>query len=111
MNGVRVQVVKEALLEFRPSPQVEPSNDSLVQLLEFVLTKNNFKFNIHYLHVGGTSMGTKMAPSYANTFMGKFEVDFVYIYPTKLLLWKRNIDDCFFIWTGSEDSLNTSSTT
>ena len=53
-------------------------------------------------------MGTKAAPSYANTFMGKFEEDFVYTYPTQALLWKRYIyiDDCFFIWTGTEDSLN-----
>ena len=52
-------------------------------------------------------MGTKMAPSYANTFMGKVEEDFVYGYPTQTLFWKMCIDDCFFIWTGSEDSLDT----
>ena len=58
--------------------------------------------------MGGTStsMGTKAAPSYTNTFMGKFEEDFVYTYPTQPLLWKRYIDDCFFILTGTEDSLN-----
>jgi hypothetical protein len=33
-----------------------------------------FTFNgDHYLQINGTAMGTKMAPSYANTFMGKFE--------------------------------------
>ena len=46
-------------------------------------------------------MGTKMAPGYANVFMGKFEDDFVYTHPTpSLTLWKRYIDDCFAIWTG-----------
>ena len=71
-----------------------------------ILTKNNLKFNgEHYLQVGGTSMGTNMALSYANTYMGKFEEDVVYSYPTQLVLWKRYIDDIFFIWTGSEDSL------
>ena len=27
----------------------------------------------HYLQINGTSMGTKMAPSYANTCMGTFK--------------------------------------
>jgi hypothetical protein len=39
-----------------------------------VLKKNNFILNgDHYLQINGTAMGTKMAPSHANTFMGKFE--------------------------------------
>jgi hypothetical protein len=39
-----------------------------------VLKKNNFTFNgDHYLQINGTAMGTKMAPSYANIFMGKIE--------------------------------------
>jgi hypothetical protein len=39
-----------------------------------VLKKNNFIFNgDQYLQINGTAMGTKMAPSYANIFMGKLE--------------------------------------
>ena len=61
-NAAGIHAAKEALHEFRPNPQVKPSNDSLMQLLEFVLTKNNFKFTReHYLQVGSTSMGTKTA--------------------------------------------------
>ena len=38
------------------------------------LTHNTFTFNRpHYQQINGTAMGTKMAPSYANLFMGKFE--------------------------------------
>ena len=51
-------------------------------------------------------MGTKTAPSCANTYMGKFEEDFVYAYSTQPS-WKRYTDDCFVIWTRTEDSLNT----
>ena len=51
-------------------------------------------------------MGTKAASICANTLMGKFEEDFMYTYHTQSLLWKRYIDDCFFIWTGTEDSFN-----
>jgi hypothetical protein len=33
---------------------------------------DNFTFNgAHYLQTNGTAMGTDMAPSYANTLMGK----------------------------------------
>ena len=50
--------------------------------MEFVLTKNNFTFNgIHYIQIAGTSMCTKMAPSYTNAFMGQFQDDSVYIPP------------------------------
>ena len=44
-------------------------------------------------------MGTKVAPAYANTFMGRFERIFVATYPKQPLLWKRFIDDIFLIWT------------
>ena len=37
---------------------------------------SNFAFNSkHYLQKHGTAMGTRMAPSYANLFLGKFERD------------------------------------
>ena len=46
----------------------------IVQLLTLVLKYNNFTFNgDHYHQINGTAIGTKMAPSYANIFMGKLE--------------------------------------
>ena len=73
-NASGIHAPNETLQDLKPKPKVKPSNDSIIQLLEFVLTKNNFKFNgQHYLKVGGTSMGTNAAPSYANTYMSKFE--------------------------------------
>ena len=86
-----MHAAKEALHEFSHNPKVKPSNDSLIQMLEFVLTtKNKFKFNgEYYLQVGGTSIGTQTAPSYANTYMGKFEDDHVYSYPTQLLFLEK----------------------
>ena len=41
-----------------------------------ILTMNNLSFNDnHYLQIHGTAMGTKMAPAYANLFLGYFEAN------------------------------------
>ena len=84
-----------------------PFNYSFIILLKLVLSKNNFDFNEkHHLQTGGTAMGTRVAPSYANTFMGWFENTFVYTHNPALLVWKRFIDDIFIIWTHGQESLN-----
>ena len=50
-------------------------------------------------------MGTKLAPSFANIFMGWFEDSFVYTYKLQPLMWKRYIDDVFMIWQHGEPEL------
>jgi hypothetical protein len=54
-------------------------------------------------------MGTKMAPSFANIFMGTLEESLLSSAPDHLipLLWKRFIDDIFLIWTHGEESFQT----
>ena len=52
-------------------------------------------------------MGTKMAPAFANLFMGKLEIELKRIGEQHILIWKRFIDDIFIIWTGSKDEFNT----
>ena len=51
-------------------------------------------------------MGTRVAPSYANTFTGWFKDKFVYTYNPAPTVWKRFIDDIFVIWTHGIESLN-----
>ena len=46
-------------------------------------------------------MGTKMAPAYANLFMGKLEEHLINLAPNHIHIWKRFIDDIFIIWTGT----------
>ena len=52
-------------------------------------------------------MGTRVAPTYANIFMGKLEKLMLSRCPealTKFLhTWKRFIDDILLIWTGTEE--------
>jgi len=84
-----------------------PSTTNILKLLQYVLTKNNFDFNgKHYLQVGGTAMGTKVAPSFAILFMADFEDKNVYTYHTQPKVWFRYIDDIFLIWEHSSEELH-----
>ena len=50
-------------------------------------------------------MGTKLAPSYANLFMTKFEQNHVCTYHLQPTLWKRFIDNIFMMWPHGKNSL------
>ena len=100
-----LRAVGETLVTHR-DPSHTPSNDVVINLLRKVLQFNNFDFNgKHYLQVGGTAMGTRVAPSYANIFMDYFERRFVYTYRLQPLVWLRFIDDIFMIWTHGMEEL------
>ena len=71
-----------------------------------ILTMNNFTFNQqHYLQIHGTAMGTKMAPSFANLFLGMFETNALTNAPWQPQTWWRYIDDILMIWTEASDRL------
>ena len=56
------------------------------------------------------SMGTRVAPTYANIFMGKLEKILLSKCPGNLKnflhTWRRFIDDIFIIWTGSHSQFD-----
>ncbi|XP_063411202.1 uncharacterized protein LOC134694136 [Mytilus trossulus] len=86
---------------------LEPPTECLVQLLTLVLKCNNFTFNgDNYLQINGTAMGTKMAPSYANIFMGKLEKHIISSSLSKPLSWFRFIDDVDMKWIESQQKLD-----
>ena len=79
---------------------------TLCDLIRMILTMNNFSFNDnHYLQIHGTAMGTKMAPSYADLFLGYLEANALENAPFKPHTWLRYIDDIFMIWTEGLDNL------
>jgi hypothetical protein len=79
----------------------------LLKLLKLILTKTNFNFNgEHYLQVGGTSMGTNVAPSYAILFMDRLECKALDNYRLKPLYYGRYIDDKFICWQHGLDELH-----
>ena len=83
-----------------------PPTADLCHLVQLILTVNCFLLNEnHYLQVNGTAMGTHMAPSHANLFMGKLEREFLLTQDLKPQVWWRFIADIFAIWTHGEQSL------
>lgn len=79
----------------------------LMDLLHTVLTCNIFVFNgRYYLQEWGTAIGTRVAPTYANIFMGWLEEKLLKGWKGTIPdLWKRFIDDVFSVWKGTEQEL------
>ena len=106
-NKEGLEAAMRLLTKYRPQPDLKPTNQTIITLLEMVLSMNNFTFNgDNYLQVGGTAMGTKAAPGFANCFMGDFEERFVYPYKTQPLKYMRFLDDIFLIWQHSLEELD-----
>ena len=82
------------------------NKSSLIELLKLVLHLNNFEFNgEHFLQIGGTSMGSRTAPSYANIFMGNLEKRLLERAPAQPRIYLRYIDDIFMVFDGPEQEL------
>ena len=92
-----------------PPGRPEPSlTKHIIDLAKLVLELNAFQFEDgFYLQVHGTAMGTRMAPSYANIFMGVFEELMLATAPNGrlTLLFHRFIDDVFGVWIYGEEAL------
>ena len=67
----RTTVIQEELIK---TNRVKPSPQTLTCLLEKVLRLNNFTFNDeHFIQIKGTAMGTRVAPNFANVYMGRLD--------------------------------------
>ena len=86
----------------------DPPTGDVIDLAKLVLTLNCFQYeDKFYSQIHGTAMGTRMAPSFANVFMGCLEEDMLATAPGGKIptLYRRFIDDVFGIWLGDEESL------
>ena len=60
----------------------------------------------YYIQEWGTAIETRVAPTYANIFMGWLEEKLIKgSKGTSPHLWKRYIDDVFSVWRGTEQEL------
>ena len=85
-----------------------PPTSVIIELVEHILKNNYFMFEGQcYKQIFGTAMGTPMAPSVANLFMGWLEAKILEDSPVPIQVntWKRFIDDIFLLWNGSEKEL------
>jgi len=82
------------------------SSQDILSMLKTILTCNNFEFNgNHYLQIQGVSMGTRVAPTYANMVLSVMEDTFLEEQVLKPKCWFRFIDDICFIWGHGEEEL------
>ena len=106
-QGQGMEVFRQALNNSRYRPDPKLPTEFLMTLLLFVLTYNIFVFDSSYwLQIYGTAMGTRVAPTFACIFMGWLETRLLAAWTgTAVHLWRRFIDDIFFVWKGSEEEL------
>ena len=106
-NDEGILACYEAWLTQELTHPQHPPAEILRHLLELVLKLNTLEFNEQfYLQKFGTAMGSKLAPAYANTFMGKLEKSFLEKSPLKPIYYRRYIDDIFMIWPHSPSELD-----
>ena len=84
------------------------NKEFVLEAIELILKNNILEFNGNfYKQIKGTAMGTKMAPTYANMFLGYLEkqlykkVEENISHKARLYVeenWFRYLDDCFIIW-------------
>ena len=79
----------------------------LITLLGMVLSCNILTFdNKFYWQEVGVAMGTRVAPTFANIFMSVIEGRMLRTWRGQAPAWyRRFIDDCIMLWTGSEVEL------
>ena len=101
-----IAACKEALSSTPEDNPERPDIFVLICLLEIVLKNNTFEFdNKFYKQLQGTAMGIKLAPAYANLFMGKLEHEILSHTSLKPIFYKRYID-ILLLWPNSELELN-----
>ena len=76
-------------------------------MLGLVLDGNIFEFNGDlWQQKIGTAMGSRVAPTYACLFMGYLENKILQAWKGPApQLWRRYIDDIFFVWSASVEDL------
>lgn len=99
------RVMEEVKKAFTLHPLPRRPDDYLLKLLDLTMRRNDFQFNGKtYLQVCGMAMGKTYAPALADLYMTYFD-EKAHELSTLLDTYYRFLDDIFFIWIGSEDTL------
>lgn len=105
-HDLGVGCVDRVLMDDPEIPEIQ--RKFITDSLHFILTNNYFKFGGDtFRQKRGTAMGTRVAPAFANIFMGAFEEVFITgdsEFHNQIVIYKRFIDYLFLIWKGTESS-------
>ncbi|XP_065189455.1 uncharacterized protein LOC135820078 [Sycon ciliatum] len=83
-----------------------PSLNEVRNLLQFVLSHNDFKFGHQVYHqIDRVSMGNNLAPLFAIIFMHTIETRLLQTAEIKPLVYKRYIDAILILWTYGRERL------
>jgi len=98
-NSITIAAVKEQFLKY---PDSSRPDSFLINLLELILTSNDFVFDGKiYKQIKGCSMGLNCSPSLANIFLINFDDQAMNGFKIKPLIFFRYLDDIFSIFRGS----------
>ena len=82
--------------------------DNIMEMITVCVTNTYFQFGSDfYKQKKGMAMGSPLSPVLCNIFMEQLEEKAISSFKTKPLVWKRYVDDIFFIWPGDEHSIKT----
>ena len=91
---------------FLAHPDCKRPDKTLLTLLELILTSNTFHFEDRiFRQCHGVAMGQIFGGSFANVFLGDWEIKSVSSFSLQPHTWLRFQDDIFGVWTHSETKL------
>jgi hypothetical protein len=91
--------------QFSKYPNPQRPDRTIIQLLNIILSKNDFEFNNKfYLQTCGTAMGLSSAPHLANIFLIDFD-EKARNFLNHPEFYYRYLDDIFFIFDGTVEDL------
>ncbi len=101
--------LQQALPTSPPTSSENGRKNMLREMLKLILEGNTFKFaGRTYKQIKGIAMGTPVAPTWANLFMGKLETDALTAWPGPMpLIWLRYIDDILTLFPGTQTEFDT----
>ncbi len=100
--------LQQAIPTDPPVPSDYPKKAMIKEMLKIILVGNTFQFaGRTFKQVRGIAMGTPVAPTWANLFMGKLETEALNAWGGTLpLIWLRFIDDILTLFPGTPEELN-----
>ncbi len=107
-HGVGIAMALQQAIPTDPPVSPNHSLKSMLKtMLKLILTGNTFQFaGKTFKQIKGIAMGTPVAPTLANLFMGKLESAALNNWSgTQPLIWLRYIDDILTLFPGTEEEL------